>query len=166
MQCYTELTPATAVTHSATLQFIPGQGTNLVVAKSSILQIFRTKVVSTEVDASQANGHGARSATRYESRLANDDDGLEAPAPEAGPDEAADARGDEQRDAEFRERLRRRDIAEQPRDHVHEDEQRGGRRRRLGPRPFQEYEQRRQEDSAARTRKSREQAEPRAHAHG
>lgn len=77
MQCYTELTPATAVTHSTTLQFIPGQGTNLVVAKSSILQIFRTKVVSTEVDASQSNGHGTRSAARYESRLLNDDDGLE-----------------------------------------------------------------------------------------
>jgi cleavage and polyadenylation specificity factor subunit 1 len=80
MQCYTELTPATAVTHSLTLQFIPGQGTNLAVAKSSILQIFRTKVVSTELDTTETNGHGlgARSATRYESRLANDDDGLEA----------------------------------------------------------------------------------------
>lgn len=77
MQCYTELTPATAVTHSTTLQFIPGQGTNLVVAKSSILQIFRTKVVATEVDTSESNVHAARSATRYESRLVNDDDGLE-----------------------------------------------------------------------------------------
>ncbi|KXX80155.1 Protein cft1 [Madurella mycetomatis] len=77
MQCYTELTPATAVTHSTTLQFIPGQGTNLIIAKSSILQVFRTRVVSTEVDASQSNGHGTRSATRYEGRLANDDDGLE-----------------------------------------------------------------------------------------
>ncbi|KAK4157753.1 protein cft1 [Chaetomidium leptoderma] len=78
MQCYTELTPATAVTHSTTLQFIPGQGTNLVVAKSSLLQIFRTKVVSTELDTSQNNGHRTRNASRYESRLANDDDGLEA----------------------------------------------------------------------------------------
>jgi cleavage and polyadenylation specificity factor subunit 1 len=78
MQCYTELTPPTAVTHSTTLQLIPGQGTNLVVAKSSLLQIFRTKVVATEVEAPQANGHRARNATRYESRLANDDDGLEA----------------------------------------------------------------------------------------
>jgi cleavage and polyadenylation specificity factor subunit 1 len=78
MQCYTELTPATAVTHSTTLQFIPGQGTNLVVAKSSLLQIFRTKVVSTELDTWQSSGHRTRNVTRYESRLANDDDGLEA----------------------------------------------------------------------------------------
>ncbi|KAJ4297010.1 mRNA cleavage and polyadenylation factor subunit [Collariella sp. IMI 366227] len=53
MQSYTELTPPTAVTHSATLQFVPGQGTNLVVAKSSLLQIFRTKIVSTELDTPQ-----------------------------------------------------------------------------------------------------------------
>lgn len=78
MQCYTELTPATAVTHSTTLQLIPGQGSNLVVAKSSLLQIFRTKVVSTELDTSQNSGHRTRNAARYESRLANDDDGLEA----------------------------------------------------------------------------------------
>ncbi|KAK4672382.1 mRNA cleavage and polyadenylation factor subunit [Podospora pseudopauciseta] len=79
MQCYTELTPPTAVTHSLTLQLIPGQGTNLVVAKSSLLQIFRTKIVSTEIDASQqGSGARTRNAGRYESRLANDDDGLEA----------------------------------------------------------------------------------------
>src|SRR5690348_10133223 len=78
MQCYTELTPATAVTHSTTLQFVPGQGTNLVLAKSSLLQIFRTKQVATDLEASQSNGHRTRNAARYESRLANDDDGLEA----------------------------------------------------------------------------------------
>ncbi|KAK4245916.1 CPSF A subunit region-domain-containing protein [Corynascus novoguineensis] len=78
MQCYTELTPPTAVTHSTTLQFVPGQGTNLVVAKSSLLQIFRTKIVATELDASPANGARTRNATQYETRLANDDDGLEA----------------------------------------------------------------------------------------
>ena len=78
MQCYTELTPATAVTHSATLQFISGQGTNLVLAKSSLLQIFRTKLVSTDLEASPTSGQRTRNATRYESCLANDDDGLEA----------------------------------------------------------------------------------------
>ncbi|KAK4105682.1 hypothetical protein N658DRAFT_492165 [Parathielavia hyrcaniae] len=78
MQCYTELTPPTAVAHSTTLQLIPGQGTNLVVAKSSLLQIFKTKIVATEVETSQANGHRARNSARYETRLANDDDGLEA----------------------------------------------------------------------------------------
>ncbi|KAL2135508.1 hypothetical protein VTI74DRAFT_8239 [Chaetomium olivicolor] len=78
MQCYTELTPPTAVTHSVTLQFVPGQGTNLVIAKSSLLQIFKTKIVSTEIETPQSNGHRTRNVTRYESRLANDDDGLEA----------------------------------------------------------------------------------------
>ncbi|KAK4242676.1 CPSF A subunit region-domain-containing protein [Achaetomium macrosporum] len=78
MQCYTELTPPTAVTHSTTLQFIPGQGTNLVVAKSSLLQIFRTKVVSTELETSESNSRRTRNAARYDTRLANDDDGLEA----------------------------------------------------------------------------------------
>ena len=78
MQCYTELTPPTAVTHSTTLQFIPGQGTNLVVAKSSLLQIFKTKLVSTELDSLHSSAQKTRNITRYESRLANDDDGLEA----------------------------------------------------------------------------------------
>ncbi|KAK3984881.1 protein cft1 [Cladorrhinum sp. PSN332] len=75
MQCYTELTPPTAVTHSLTLQLVPGQGTNLVVAKSSLLQIFRTKAVTTELEPSPQE---RRNAGKYENRLANDDDGLEA----------------------------------------------------------------------------------------
>ncbi|KAL1835759.1 hypothetical protein VTJ49DRAFT_6105 [Mycothermus thermophilus] len=77
MQCYTELTPPTAVTHSTTLHFIPGHGTNLAVAKSSLLQIFRTKVVATELGPSQTR-NGSAAAARYEGRLANDDEGLEA----------------------------------------------------------------------------------------
>ncbi|KAK3383050.1 CPSF A subunit region-domain-containing protein [Lasiosphaeria ovina] len=79
MQCYTELTPPTAVTHSLTLQFVPGQGSNLAVAKSSILQIFRTKIVSAEVDSSPANANAnrPRAVPRYEGRITNDDDGLE-----------------------------------------------------------------------------------------
>lgn len=77
MQCYTELTPPTAVTHSTTLQFIPGHGTNLAVAKSSLLQIFRTKIVAIELEPSQSSGNRAGNAPLYDSRLANDDDGLE-----------------------------------------------------------------------------------------
>jgi len=78
MQCYTELTPPTAVTHSLPLQFIPGQGTNLAVAKTSLLQIFRTKIVSLEVDIPESATRRAQApANRYEDRLANDDDGLE-----------------------------------------------------------------------------------------
>ncbi|KAK0617867.1 CPSF A subunit region-domain-containing protein [Bombardia bombarda] len=77
MQCYSELTPPTAVTHSITLQFVPGTGTNLAVAKSSLLQIFRTKVVSTEIDAPQGSVQQSKTAARYEGRVVNDDDGLE-----------------------------------------------------------------------------------------
>ncbi|KAK4458789.1 protein cft1 [Cladorrhinum samala] len=75
MQCYAELTPPTAVTSSITLQLVPGQGTNLVVAKSSLLQIFRTKVVSAEIEPTLQE---RRNAAKYENRLANDDDGFEA----------------------------------------------------------------------------------------
>lgn len=83
MQCYTELTPPTAVTHSVTLQLVPGQGTNLAVAKASLLQIFKTKVVSAEIDTyATLNGTNtsskAATAGRYDSRLVNDDDGFEA----------------------------------------------------------------------------------------
>lgn len=77
MQCYTELTPPTAVNHSLTLQFIPGQGTNVVVAKTSLLQVFRPKIVSAEIDSPESAARRAKAASRYEDRLANDDDGLE-----------------------------------------------------------------------------------------
>ena len=47
MQCYTELTPPTAVTHSLSLPFLSVSANNLVVAKSSLLQIFSLKSVIT-----------------------------------------------------------------------------------------------------------------------
>ncbi|KAK4193394.1 protein cft1 [Podospora australis] len=78
MQCYTALTPPTAVDFSVILQFVPGQGPNLVVAKSSLLQIFKTKAVSTEIEPSQSNGSRRQNTSRYENRIANDDDGFEA----------------------------------------------------------------------------------------
>lgn len=78
MQCYTELTPPTAVTHSLTLPFVSAQSSNLVVAKASLLQIFTTKSVSAELDKAQnANLQSYRSTENYDSRV-NDDDGLEA----------------------------------------------------------------------------------------
>lgn len=77
MQCYTELTPPTAVTHSLSLPFLSAQSNNLVVAKSSLLQIFQTKIITTEVDNSQtANPSSAKATVQYDSRI-NDDDGLE-----------------------------------------------------------------------------------------
>ncbi|TPX19066.1 uncharacterized protein E0L32_011227 [Thyridium curvatum] len=82
MQCYTELTPPTAVTHSLALPLISAKANNLVVAKSSLLQIFTTKTVAAEVDPPRdpnvANKGGADQPTiQYDSRI-NDDDGLEA----------------------------------------------------------------------------------------
>ena len=49
MQCYTELTPPTAVTHSLALPFLSTSANNLIVAKTSLLQIFSLKSVVTNV---------------------------------------------------------------------------------------------------------------------
>ena len=48
MQCLTELTPPTAVTHALYLPFLTPSSKNLVVAKTSLLQIFSLKTVTTE----------------------------------------------------------------------------------------------------------------------
>lgn len=48
MQCFTELTPPTAVSHSLSLPFLSGSANNLIVAKTSLLQIFSLKSVITE----------------------------------------------------------------------------------------------------------------------
>lgn len=50
MQCYTELTPPTAVTHSLYLPLISADSNNLVVAKTSLLQIFSTKSITIELE--------------------------------------------------------------------------------------------------------------------
>ncbi|KAL2063510.1 hypothetical protein VTL71DRAFT_5315 [Oculimacula yallundae] len=50
MQCYTELTPPTAVTHLLNLPFISASANNLIVAKTSLLQIFTTKITSIEIE--------------------------------------------------------------------------------------------------------------------
>lgn len=50
MQCYTELTPPTAVTHSLALPFLSASANNLVVAKTSLLQIFSLKSVVTNTN--------------------------------------------------------------------------------------------------------------------
>lgn len=47
MQCYTELTPPTAVTHSLALPFQSPSANNLVVAKTNLLQLFSLKSVIT-----------------------------------------------------------------------------------------------------------------------
>lgn len=66
MQAYTELTPPTAVTHSVNLPFTSANATNLIVAKTSLLQIFVLKTVTTELDSSkeeaEANEEAAAAA--------------------------------------------------------------------------------------------------------
>lgn len=47
MQCYTQLTPPTAVTHSLSLPFLSPSANNLIVAKTSLLQIFSVKSIIT-----------------------------------------------------------------------------------------------------------------------
>jgi cleavage and polyadenylation specificity factor subunit 1 len=75
MQCYTELTPPTAVTHSLALPFVSAQSNNLVVAKSSLLQIFTTKAIPADLD--NPAQQSTRPSNKYNGRLTNDDDGLE-----------------------------------------------------------------------------------------
>ncbi|KAI1131802.1 CPSF A subunit region-domain-containing protein [Nemania abortiva] len=78
MQCYTELTPPTAVTHSISISFTSAQSNNLVVARASLLQIFTTKSVSAELDNAQNSQLQSSTADQpYDARI-NDDDGLEA----------------------------------------------------------------------------------------
>ncbi|GAP85354.1 putative CPSF A subunit region [Rosellinia necatrix] len=78
MQCYTELTPPTAVTYSISLPFLSAQSNNLVVARASLLQIFTTKSVSAELDHAQnAQVQASTANLPYDARI-NDDDGLEA----------------------------------------------------------------------------------------
>lgn len=77
MQCYSELTPPTAVTHSVALPFVSAQSNNLIVAKSSLLQIFTIKQISAELDTAQnAEKQSIRPTNKYDGRI-NDDDGLE-----------------------------------------------------------------------------------------
>ncbi|KAJ8120539.1 hypothetical protein ONZ43_g2774 [Nemania bipapillata] len=78
MQCYAELTPPTAVTHSISLPFISAQSNNLVVARASLLQIFTSKLVSAELDNAQNSQLQSSTVDQpYDARI-NDDDGLEA----------------------------------------------------------------------------------------
>lgn len=48
MQCYTELVPPTAVTHAVALPFVSAEANNLVVAKTSLLQVFGVKAAGND----------------------------------------------------------------------------------------------------------------------
>ena len=54
MQSYTELTPPTAVTHSLSLPFLSATANNLIVVKTSLLQIFSLKAVTTHLTSGTA----------------------------------------------------------------------------------------------------------------
>jgi cleavage and polyadenylation specificity factor subunit 1 len=75
MQCYTELTPPTAVIHSLTLPFVSASSNNLVVAKTSLLQIFTTKTISIEIEGSSEKD--ARKLDGKHDLTMKDEDGLE-----------------------------------------------------------------------------------------
>lgn len=77
MQCYTELTPPTAVTHSIKLPLVSSKADNLVVAKSSLLQVFATKVITSEIDGTKEDEASAKESAVTDRRI-NDDEGLEA----------------------------------------------------------------------------------------
>lgn len=77
MQCYTELTPPTAVSHSLSLPFISAQSNNLIVAKTSLLQVFSTTTINTQVDDASEEARLGRQSGLTD-RRGNDEDGLEA----------------------------------------------------------------------------------------
>ena len=66
MQCYTELTPPTAVTHSISLPFLSPSANNLVVAKTSLLQIFALKSIITDTVSALATNDEPNTAQRLE----------------------------------------------------------------------------------------------------
>ena len=70
MQCYTDLTPPTAVTSSVYLPFTSSSTGNLIVAKSSLLQIFILKsVVTDSISSSNLNDPTLRGQRRERSHI-------------------------------------------------------------------------------------------------
>ncbi|KAF4635445.1 hypothetical protein G7Y89_g2657 [Cudoniella acicularis] len=76
MQCYMELTPPTAVTHSLSLPFVSAESKNLIVAKTSLLQIFTTKTITIDLENTKDEAQSAKPSGGFD-RRANDDEGLE-----------------------------------------------------------------------------------------
>ena len=68
MQCYTELTPPTAVTHSISLPFLSSSANNLVVAKTSLLQVYALKSIINDTGSALAS-NGDRSAVNRVERV-------------------------------------------------------------------------------------------------
>ncbi|CAD0049478.1 unnamed protein product [Aureobasidium pullulans] len=73
MQCYTELVAPTAVSNAVALPFIAPGATNLVVAKTSLLQVFALKTIATDTKPSSLSNADATATEGPESvhRLEN-----------------------------------------------------------------------------------------------
>jgi cleavage and polyadenylation specificity factor subunit 1 len=67
MQCYTELVPPTAVSHAISLPFLSPSTNSLVVARTSLLQIYSLKSIQSELDTDR--GEGASPSTRYAGQI-------------------------------------------------------------------------------------------------
>ncbi|KAL6715947.1 mRNA cleavage and polyadenylation factor subunit [Lecanora helva] len=68
MQCYTQLTAPTAVSHSISLPFLSASANNLVVAKTSLLQIFSLKsTISHTLDKGSSNDAQASAQIKRQS---------------------------------------------------------------------------------------------------
>ena len=70
MQSYTELTPPTAVTHSLSFPFTSATANNLIVVKTSLLQIFSLKAIANHVT-TDLNKDGPQSAGFSSADLSN-----------------------------------------------------------------------------------------------
>ncbi|KAI9842274.1 MAG: mRNA cleavage and polyadenylation factor subunit [Sclerophora amabilis] len=77
MQCFTELIPPTAVTHALSLHFTSPTANNLVVAKTSLLQVFSLKTVSTELDTGLNGGKPPGEISQAAERRSLNTGGLE-----------------------------------------------------------------------------------------
>lgn len=73
MQCLTELTLPTAVSHSVALSFLSAEATNLVVIKTSLLQIFSISNVSVELDVPARKEEQSTNDILVSDRRINDD---------------------------------------------------------------------------------------------
>lgn len=83
MQCYTQLTPPTAVTYSLSLPFLSPSANNLIVAKTSLLQIFSVKSIIIN-----ANSISDKSAARDSNRT-RPGDGSDPQTPPLSSDQSA-----------------------------------------------------------------------------
>ena len=74
MQCYTELTPPTAISHVISFPLVTPDSNNLIVAKTSVLQVFTWKNVQELDSASEQNTSAVVSSSVIDRKLLENDD--------------------------------------------------------------------------------------------